>query len=119
MRYAGTFSRLILIGLALAIPSRSAGADLEAGRKIFKTHCQVCHGEKGDGKTFVADALNPPPRNFTSEKSKQKLTRQRMIRSVTDGRPQTAMMPWKDNLTPEEIRAVVAFIREKFMGLVD
>ncbi|MBC8288219.1 MAG: cytochrome c [Nitrospinae bacterium] len=91
--------------------------DLETGRDIFHKHCQACHGDKGDGKTFAANALNPPPKNFTSEKSKKELTEKRMIQSVTEGRKGTAMMPWKSNLSQKEIRAVVSYIRQKLMKL--
>ena len=90
--------------------------DSETGRDIFFKHCKACHGNKGDGKTFAANVLNPPPKNFTSEKSKQQLTEKRMIRSVTDGRKDTAMMPWKSRLTAQEIQAVVNYIRQKLMS---
>ncbi|MFQ5451664.1 MAG: c-type cytochrome [Nitrospinaceae bacterium] len=88
-----------------------SGADLQLGEKIFMKRCKVCHGVRGDGKSFAASVLNPPPRNFISEKSKKELTRERMIRSVTQGRPGTAMMPWEKVLSPREIRAVVHYIR--------
>ncbi|MFT4579106.1 MAG: mono/diheme cytochrome c family protein [Nitrospinales bacterium] len=88
----------------------------ETGRDIFFKHCKACHGNKGDGKTFAANVLNPPPKNFTSEKSKQQLTEERMTRSVTDGRKGTAMMPWESRLTSNEIEAVVNYIRRKLMG---
>ena len=89
--------------------------DSEIGRDIFFKHCKACHGTKGDGKTFAANVLNPPPKNFTAEKSKQELTKSRMIRSVTNGRKGTAMMPWKSRLTAQEIQAVVEYIRKKLM----
>ena len=92
-------------------------ANLETGRDIFYKHCQACHGDKGDGKTFAANVLNPPPKNFTAEQSKKELTEERMIQSVTEGRKGTAMMPWESNLTQKEIRAVVHYIRKKLMQL--
>ena len=103
---------VLLLALSATVP-----ADLETGKKIYVNICQVCHGERGDGQTFVVNALNPPPRNFTSETSKKELTRSRMIRSVTHGRPGTAMMPWKNRIAPAEISAVIDYIRYEFMGL--
>jgi mono/diheme cytochrome c family protein len=91
--------------------------DSETGRDIFFKHCKACHGNKGDGKTFAANVLNPPPKNFTSEKSKQQLTEKRMIRSVMEGRKGTAMMPWESQLTAQEIQAVVQYIRKELMNL--
>jgi mono/diheme cytochrome c family protein len=90
--------------------------DSETGRDIFFKHCKACHGTKGDGKTFAANVLSPPPKNFTAEKSKQELTKDRMIRSVTNGRKGTAMMPWESRLTAQEIHAVVEYIRKDLMG---
>lgn len=92
-------------------------ADLETGRDIFFKHCKACHGNKGDGKTFAANVLNPPPKNFTAAKSKKELTKARMIHSVTKGRKGTAMMSWESNLTKDEIQAVVSYIRKQLMQL--
>jgi len=89
--------------------------DLKMGKRIYQERCKVCHGSQGDGKSFAANALKPPPKNFTSESSKKQLTLKRMLKSATNGRPKTAMMAWKDVLTAEEIRAVVHYIRKELM----
>ena len=98
-------------------PAFAEGIDIDIGRDIFFKHCKACHGSKGNGKTFAANVLNPPPKNFISEKSKQELTEKRMIRSISEGRKGTAMMPWKSRLTSTEIRAVGSYIRFSLMGL--
>ena len=111
------FSRLI-VGILLLCNSQvfAETISLETVRDIFFKHCKACHGDKGDGKTFAANVLMPSPKNFTSEKSKQELTEKRMIKSVTDGRKGTAMMPWKSRLSQQEIKAVVSYIRKELMG---
>lgn len=38
-----------------------------------------------------------------------------MIASVTHGRPGTAMTPWKNQLSPKEIEALVDYVRNTFM----
>ena len=108
---------LLLALISWASHASANPADLETGRDIFYKHCKACHGDKGDGKTFASNVLNPPPKNFTAKKSKKELTEERMIQSVTKGRKGTAMMPWESNLTQEEIRAVVIYIRQKLMKL--
>ena len=111
---------LLLLLLALiswASHASANPANLETGRDIFYKHCQACHGDKGNGKTFASNVLNPPPKNFTAEESKKELTEERMIQSVTKGRKGTAMMPWESNLTKDEIQAVVHYIRKKLMQL--
>ncbi|MFL2915935.1 MAG: c-type cytochrome [Nitrospinia bacterium] len=102
---------------SLSSRSQSMAIELETGRDIFYKYCKACHGDRGDGKTFAANVLNPPPKNFTTEASKKELTEQRMIRSITKGRKNTAMMPWQSRLTKEEIRAVVHYIRKKLMQI--
>jgi len=87
------------------------------GAKIYLDNCSICHGDRGDADTRVRDSLRPPPRNFTTESAASELSRERMINSVTNGRPGTAMMPHKDRLSSQEIVAVVDYIRSHFMNL--
>ena len=113
-----TYCAVLIVGNLLSCipPVFGNTGNLEIGRDIFFKHCKACHGNKGDGKTFAANVLNPPPRNFTSEKSKQELTEQRMIESVAEGRKGTAMMPWKSRLSRQEIQEVVNYIRKELMN---
>ena len=112
-----TYCAVLIVGTLLLCTPKVFGntINLEVGRDIFFKHCKACHGNKGDGKTFAANVLNPPPKNFISEKSKQELTEKRMIESVAEGRKGTAMMPWKSRLTRQEIKAVVNYIRKELM----
>ena len=112
--WVGVFIWFFILVLPKAF---SNSLDSETGRDIFFKHCKACHGDKGDGKTFAANVLNPPPKNFTSENSKQELTEERMVQSVAEGRKGTAMMPWKSRLTQQEIHAVVLYIRKNLMQL--
>jgi mono/diheme cytochrome c family protein len=106
---------LLLPGWLATASHEAPHPDLEMGKRIYQERCKVCHGSQGDGKSFAANALNPPPKNFTSPESKKQLNQKRMLKSATNGRPGTAMMPWKDVLTAEEIRAVVHYIRKELM----
>ena len=86
------------------------------GKKIYEEHCKVCHGDSGNGKTFAANVLNPPPKNFSNPVVIDTLTQEIMIFSVTKGRPGTGMMPWGSVLTQKNIESVVNYIRKAFMG---
>ena len=112
--WAGVFIWFFILVLPKAFCN---SLDSETGRDIFFKYCRACHGNKGDGKTFAANVLNPPPKNFISENSKQELTEERMVQSVAEGRKGTAMMPWKSRLTQQEIHAVVLYIRKNLMHL--
>ncbi|NOY63281.1 MAG: c-type cytochrome [Gammaproteobacteria bacterium] len=83
--------------------------------ELFSKYCSVCHGDKGDGRSRARSGLNPHPRDFTSAVAWQELTRERMIHSVTHGRPDTAMVAWSTQLSSAQIEAVVDYIRDTFM----
>ena len=80
--------------------------------KIFHNHCSVCHGDNGDGRSRASTSLVPPPRNFTTAGD---LTREKMIATVTNGKPGTAMTSWKTQLSAKQIEEVVDYVRNTFM----
>lgn len=88
---------------------------LEHGKRIFISNCAVCHGDNGNGAMWTTASLNPPPRDFTSPVAREELSRERMITSVTHGRPGTAMMAFNARLSDSDIGAVVEYIRQTFM----
>jgi cytochrome c oxidase cbb3-type subunit III len=94
-------------------------ADADHGRAVYRKSCAVCHGDQGDGRSRAQASLQPPPRDFTAPAARAELSEQRMIDSVTYGRPETAMAGFKHQLGKDEIRAVVAFIRNGFMAQAD
>jgi mono/diheme cytochrome c family protein len=87
---------------------------------IYRQHCMACHGEKGDGKTMAQYALDPPPENFTSEETRNELSRAHMIEVLNKGSftkegKATGMIAWKSHLSREQIEAVVDYVIVKFM----
>jgi mono/diheme cytochrome c family protein len=104
----------------MQIPTAEAGqqpAAVSLGEKIYTQNCAVCHGDNGNTAYWAKNGLNPPPRDFTSPEAQSVLTRSRMVHSVTHGRPGTGMMPFSKRLSADDIRAVVGYIRFKFMGV--
>lgn len=93
--------------------------EYQTGKKVFSDNCSVCHGDVGQGAIWTAAGLFPKPANFTDEKKIAELTRNRMIFSVTNGRPETAMVSWKTRLSEEQILAVVSYIRAAIMKVSD
>lgn len=104
---------LLLFSLLSFTP---AWATADSGADLYNRHCSACHGDDGNGASWARTGLNPPPRNFTSKQSRQNLSEERMINSVTHGRPGTAMQPFKDRLSKTQITQVVAYVRSRFMG---
>jgi len=91
--------------------------DPRKGANIFKHYCSVCHGDKGNGRSRARGSFAVPPRDYTTPEAAIELTRERMIYSVTNGRPGTAMISWKTELSSAEIEGVVDYIRTTFMKL--
>jgi len=112
------FCRFAIFSLIINLICYSYGfSAITEGQAVYNKHCSVCHGDQGDGSSWARNGLNPPPRNFTAVISKRELSRRRMLHSVTEGRPGTAMMPFKTRLSGREISSVVSYIRAKIMGL--
>jgi mono/diheme cytochrome c family protein len=112
---------LLNLGIAVNV-AQAAGESAEQppnGARIYHDYCSVCHGDRGDARSRARDSFLPPPRDFTSMQAAQELTRDRMIFSVTYGRPNTAMAGWGTQLKPQEIIAVVDYMREAFMKQPD
>lgn len=102
---------LLLAGLLLASEASLSGPD---GRAIYNFHCYFCHGYSGDGNTVAAAMLSSRPRDFTASDSNV-LSVQRMRQALTEGISGSAMGPFSDRLSAEEIEAVIAFVRDEFM----
>lgn len=97
------------------VVSQTTPAPDEAMR-IYQEACSVCHGDDGKGAVWGQRSLAAVPRNFTTAQAKTELTRERMIKSVTHGRPGTPMPGFGTQLNGEQIAAVVDHIRTRFMG---
>jgi len=92
-----------------------SSGDAAGGRRLYATYCSVCHGERGQVAMWAGENMNPPPRDFSSSDARRVLSRERMIRSVTYGRANTAMPGWGSQLSANEIESVVDYVRLALM----
>jgi mono/diheme cytochrome c family protein len=88
--------------------------DVEVGRRIYSQYCVACHGEKGDGKTQLGRTLAPRPRDFTDSRAMKAIADKDLARAIMEGRPGTAMAPWRGVLNHEDVRRVILYIRARF-----
>jgi mono/diheme cytochrome c family protein len=105
-------SGLVLYGLAysnepLEIASQP---DIEQGRDIYRKHCQECHGAEGRGDGPRAAMLAPSPGNLVSAATSTK-TDEELLAILVQGVPRTAMRGWSDQLSNDERRNVLAYVR--------
>jgi len=86
---------------------------LVRGRSLYAHNCAVCHGERGQGSPTKIGLV--PPRDLSSPQARAELTRDRMINSVTNGRPNTAMAGFAGRLPAEDILVVIDYVRAALM----
>jgi len=91
-----TFSLLLAVALPMAV--------FADGAATFKTKCAPCHGTDGSGQTPVGKNLKV--RDLRSAEV-QKLSDAEMTKVLADGK---GKMP-ASKLAPEDIKAVIGFIR--------
>lgn len=53
-------------GLLLSNPLPATAEVLAEGRRVYETHCLVCHGQLGDGRKLLSDQYTAAPANFHS-----------------------------------------------------
>ena len=97
-------------GIGLSLATAPPSNQLDEGRAIYERHCLTCHGQEGRGDGERALSLSPRPGNLVSAHTSAK-TDEDLLKIIANGRPRTAMTGWKDRLSDEEQRAVLAYLR--------
>lgn len=99
------------------------GVQLESGaatgKRLYVRYCAMCHGLGGNGLGPAAGNLSAKPTDFQSGWFKYKSTPagvtptdEDLARVVGDGLPGSTMPWFRDLLRPEEIRAVVDYVKQ-------
>ena len=83
----------------------------EAGKIIFEERCASCHGPKGLGDGPRAPFLSPQPASLITAGISVKSDKE-LLNVISNGKPRTAMPAWKDLLTEQQQRDVLAYIRK-------
>jgi mono/diheme cytochrome c family protein len=108
------FARALLLAL-LCFASAAMAQSASEPAVLYHNYCSVCHGDRGDGKSRATGALSTVPRDFTSAASKQELTRERIALAIAHGRPGTAMVGWKSQLSANDIERLAEYVHTRFV----
>jgi cytochrome c oxidase cbb3-type subunit 3 len=106
---AGAAGLIVFAALVDAQPALSqdhqiySAADIEAGARIYRAQCALCHGANGDLVSGI-DLRKGQFRRSTSNEDLAKV--------IVNGIPGTGMPP--SSMQPAEIAATIAFIRAGF-----
>ncbi len=94
--------------LVASTPSLAANErNLARGKKLYEKYCLACHGPQGRGDGAVQ--FDPPVADLTSSDVLLKPD-SRLLKSIHEGRPNTAMDAWTSRLSDEAIRDVLAYM---------
>ncbi|MBU91207.1 MAG: hypothetical protein CL475_02165 [Acidobacteria bacterium] len=109
---------VIMFGFVFAVSS-SLLADqeqdteqIERGRTVYSEQCASCHGQEGKGDGSAARFLDPKPRDFTGAEWKYAGggTVEEIAGVVAEGIDDSAMTPFSDVLSEEQIKAVASYV---------
>jgi mono/diheme cytochrome c family protein len=80
----------------------------------WENHCAKCHGADGKGQTKAGRKLNV--KDYTDAKVQAEMKDEEMIKAtttgVTDKNGKERMKAYKDELSAEEIKDLVAYVRK-------
>lgn len=102
-------------GQTAAATSDSAAGPTAQAAALYHNYCSVCHGDKGNGKSRASGSLSTLPRDFTSAASRQELSKERIAAVIAHGRPGTAMVGWKTQLSDNDIERLAEYVHSTFV----
>jgi len=80
----------------------------------WENHCTKCHGADGRGQTKAGKKLQL--KDYTDAKAQAEMKDEEMIKAITDGVLDKAgkekMKSYKADLSPEEIKDLVDYVRK-------
>ena len=84
--------------------------DPRKGLELYKTYCQVCHGEDGDGDGIMTKLMKIEPMDHTNPNEMNRLSNKDLIDSILGGSGRF-MPAWKGTLNRTEVEQLVSYIR--------
>lgn len=83
------------------------------GKSVYLANCSPCHGASGRGDGPASAALNPKPRDHTNGAYMDKLSNRHIFNVIKNGGASYGYptMPAQPNLSEDQIKTVVAYIR--------
>ena len=85
-------------------PAKAASGAVDA-TAVYEARCQVCHMADGNSQLM-------PNMSFADGIWKHGSTLKEVQATIADGVPSTAMVAFKEQLTPAEITALAKFVRK-------
>src|SRR5205823_10882808 len=100
---------LLAVALSIAAMTSMRAADV---KENWERNCQKCHGADGKGQTKMGRQSGV--KDYTDPKVQAELKDENAVKIIKEGiveKDKKKMDPYKDKLTDEEIKALIAYIR--------
>lgn len=97
-------------------PLEATPENIKKGEMLYQVRakpmpCKHCHGAKGDGRGPMARGFNPPPRDFTCDKTIKGVPDGQLFWITKNGSPGTGMLSFK-GLKDEQIWQILLYVRQ-------
>lgn len=95
-------------------PLRANAANMREGKALYERNCAACHGPTGLGDGPAAARLNPAPPDIAASAKMPMATDGYLYWTISDGGAPlgTAMPPFKNTLTEDQIWKIITYLRE-------
>ena len=106
-----TTTKVIAAGAALLLAAALNRAAPVA--ENWENHCTKCHGDDGKGQTKAGKKAGA--KDYTDPKVQAEMKEATMEKAIAEGlteKGKEKMKPYKDELTPAEIKELVAYVRK-------
>jgi len=94
---------LAVLVAALLAPPAARAADAAS---VWASHCADCHGKDGRGRTGMGRRLGVKDLSSTPKSAAE------LAADIADGIPERKMPAYGKKLSPEQIDALAAFVKE-------
>lgn len=105
-----------LFALVMFSTVQHASAESTEGETLYGIYCVQCHGTKGDGQGVNASTMSVQPRSHIEKTEMAQRTDEELFKVISEGGAsinKSVLMPaWKDNMTEEQIHALVKHLRK-------
>ena len=105
----------LAVSSVVAAPAPAPQGDAAKGKAKYQEVCAACHGATGKGDGPAAAGLPTKPRNHTDYAYMSKLKDQQIFDTIKKGGQAMGksplMPPWGGQLSDQQIRDLVAYIR--------